>query len=373
MMKLKNYFALLAMAVLMPAFVACDDDDDSFVDNGGAETAVLQAAIDQFVDETVIPTYAALADRCIALQVAVEAVSTEGASADEACRLWKEARQYWEWSEAFLFGAASKYGIDPHIDTWPLDAVALNNLLNSEAMMADIENVVANLNSGLVGFHGLEYIIFREGVVRTGIPHDEARYAAAVAADLAVSACHLEAAWAGLDNISEQKQAILADAEVEPEDNFGEYMKNCGKAGSIYINVQAGVIEMIQGCRTIIDEVAHTKIGKPFSGEDESYIESPHAYNSIQDFYDNIVGVRHSYYGGMGATQPQEGSLAAYFEEQAPAKHLAVVEALNTALTAISQMKKPFVHYYTDETVEAAITAIEVLDEMMSELEDEID
>jgi uncharacterized membrane protein YuzA (DUF378 family) len=30
-------------------------------------------------------------------------------------------------------------------------------------MMADIDNVVGNLNYGLVGFHGIEYIIFREG------------------------------------------------------------------------------------------------------------------------------------------------------------------------------------------------------------------
>lgn len=31
-----------------------------------------------------------------------------------ACNSWKDARQDWEWSEAFLFGVAGDKAIDPH-------------------------------------------------------------------------------------------------------------------------------------------------------------------------------------------------------------------------------------------------------------------
>ena len=47
--------------------------------------------------------------------------------------LFLQARQSWEESEAFLYGAATDFGIDPHIDTWPLDVEALaTSLSNAE-------------------------------------------------------------------------------------------------------------------------------------------------------------------------------------------------------------------------------------------------
>lgn len=376
-MKKLSYKTLMACgltAVMACGMTSCSDDDDNNENNGSEAEALLQKANEQFVDATVIPTYHGLATSCVDLQETIEALADGSQSTDAAvvlaCKQWKEARQYWEWSEAFLFGAASKYGIDPHIDTWPLDAVALDNLLNSPKMMADIENTVANLNSGLVGFHGLEYIIFRNGESRkyADIPNDELRYAAAVAADLTLSAYRLEAAWAGLDNISAEGQEILADAEAEPEDDFGEQMRLCGQAGSVWKTVTDGSVQILEGCRNIVDEVAHSKIGKPHSGEDINYIESPHSYNSIQDFYDNICSVRHAYYGGLEATTPQEGSIAAYLAVAAPAVHQQVVTTLNASLKAIDSMERPFVlHYNSSEAkVTAAIEALETLDDALA-------
>ena len=83
-----------------------------------------------------------------------------------------EARHWWEMSEAFLFGAASDFGIDPHIDSWPLDEDAFNNLMGSPNMIAmlvtDEDGTVAGeqLGNALLGFHGIEYILFRDGQPR---------------------------------------------------------------------------------------------------------------------------------------------------------------------------------------------------------------
>jgi hypothetical protein len=370
----KHLLAFGALALCTCGWTACSDDDDDN-DNALDLTEALQSANEQFVDATVIPTYHGLSEHCESLQAAIEGLANGSLNSDAdviaAGDEWKAARQYWEWSEAFLFGAASKYGIDPHIDTWPLDAVALENLLNSPKMMADIENTVANLNSGLVGFHGLEYIIFRQGASRSysEIPTDELRYAAAVASDLTLSAYRLEAAWSGLDNMSAQAQSVLEEAEAEPEDDFGEQMRLCGKAGSVWKTVKSGSIQILEGCRNIVDEVAHSKIGKPHSGEDINYIESPHAYNSIQDFYDNICSVRHAYYGGLEATEAQPGSIAACLAATNPAVHQSVVTALNSALLAINSMTRPFVlHYNSSEAnVTLAIAALEKLDDALQE------
>ena len=152
---------LFVCAALLLGTAACEKDKP---EEDSSKDKFLQTVNEQFVEKTVVATYKTLADKTLDLQEAFETLASNPTDANVlvACNLWKDSRKYWELSEAFLFGAASKYYIDPHIDTWPLDATALNQLLNNDAMMEDIENVVANLNNGLVGFHGVEYIIFRE-------------------------------------------------------------------------------------------------------------------------------------------------------------------------------------------------------------------
>lgn len=352
---------ILALAAVLAA-VSCEKT--GFGDDGVKDDA-LRKANGQFVDETVIPTYRALADESLALQEKLESLEDTRTDAvvKEACAKWKAARQYWEWSEAFLFGAAKRYDIDPHIDTWPLDRVALENLLGSEKMMADIGNVVANLNNGLVGFHGIEYIIFRDGKERpvSEITDDELKYVIAVSADLTLKACQLEALWAGLENVTEEKQTILVEGEARLDDNFGEQMRLCGQTGSLWTSVTAGSEQIIEGCKDIVDEVGNSKIGKPYTGEDVNYIESPHSWNSITDFYDNIVSVRNAYFGGLGATSAKAGSVSAYIAGVDRAADEALVAAIENCLKTIDAMPRPFVQNYRDAKVKEAIDACEAL------------
>lgn len=347
------------------SFVSCDSSDNE--SELTEQEIQLQKINIEYVNKNVIPIYKNLADQTLLLQQAIEALEQEGGKTNEnvakACNLWKSSRKYWEWSEAFLFGAASKYYIDPHIDTWPLDKTALENLLNSDRMMEDIENTVANLNNGLVGYHGLEYIIFREGKNRPAadLSAKELRYAVAVAKDLTLSCCRLEASWAGMESMTQEKQDIVTDAEMEPEDNFGEQMELAGYPGSVWKSILAGSEQIIEGCKTIVDEVGNSKIGAPYNGEDINYIESPHAYNSIQDFEDNIVGVQYALYGGMGATSPQNLSIMAYVESVEPATAKALNDALKTCIAKIQAMPKPFVLNYSDPKVGEAIEACDDL------------
>ena len=79
-------------------------------------------------------------------------------------------------------------------------------------------------------------------------------------------------------------------------------MLAAGKAGSTYASWQEVMVTILQaGCENIANEVANTKIGNPYSGEDVNYIESPYSHKSFVDFRDNILSIKNSLYGGRKA------------------------------------------------------------------------
>ena len=375
----QKFRSIVALALVATTIVACKDDNN---DDDAVNTA-LQTANEMFVNQTVIPTYKGLADECAKMQDAIEAFAADKSDAKlkTVCDLWKTSRQYWEWSEAFLFGAASGYGIDPHIDTWPFDVTVFNNLLSKyspatnedDAAVID-QNVATGQN--LTGFHALEYVIFRNGQPRAAadLTADEVYYCQSVAADLFLSACRLEAAWAGTENVAANKAKVLEENELEPEDFFGEEFKTAGQAGSRWKTIELAAIQIIEGCQDIIDEVAHSKIGAPHTGEDVNYIESPNAQNSIQDFYDNVMSCKHALYGGLNVSGavPAEKSLMAYLQSVAASEANAAMSALETALDKVNNMKRPFVLNYTDASAGEAIAALEDLDEALDALKGKI-
>lgn len=294
---------------------------------------------------------------------------------------WKAARQNWEWSEAFLFGPAGDYGLDPHTDTWPFDRVQFDKYMKKfhpatdEDDAAIIDDAIAT-GQNLTGFHAVEYLIFREGKSRkiADMTADEVYFAQSAAQDLYLSSVKLVNAWGG--DISEAEQALLDEVEFESKD-YGEDFKNAGKAGSSYSSVMLATRQIIAGAQDIIGEVRDSKIGSPATGEDVNYIESPHAYNSIQDFYDNIMSCKHALYGGYGVsgTAPDPASLigACLTFQQTKAAAEDVEAKLEAALSAINSMKGPFVLFYTDESARTAMTALDALDSSLDALDGILD
>lgn len=307
---------------------------------------------------------------------------------DRACADWKVARANWENTEAFLFGAADVYSIDPHTDTWPVAANDLADVLRDEKAMADLDNFIKTANSGILGYHGLEYVLFRQGQPRKidQITNLEYNYICAVAKDLYHATATLEAAWDSKESNAERHQIALnyvathlaIDDDGNQEgvlagfQNFGKAFKNPGTGD--WETALDATREIISGCQDIIGEVGDSKIGLPYTGEDKTYIESPYAYNSIIDFYDNIISCKNALYGQMGATTPNEKSLI-YFCKNAGNATLAaqannVESKLNTALAQIKAMKAPFALYYADASCQVAIDALGDLDEALGALDE---
>lgn len=302
---------------------------------------------------------------------------------NQACADWKVARANWENTEAFLFGAADVYSIDPHTDTWPVAANDLAQVLRDVKAMANLDNFIKTANAGILGYHGLEYVLFRQGQPRkidqiTNLEYD---YICAVAKDLYHATATLEAAWDSKESNAERQKigkeyvathlAIDDDGNQEGTldsfQNFGKAFKNPG-TGDWTTALEAS-LEIISGCQDIIGEVGKSKIGLPYTGKDANYIESPYAYNSIIDFYDNIVSCKNALYGQMGATTPNEKSLIYFCKNAGNATLTAqannVTAKLDAALAKIKAMKAPFALYYNDASCKVAIDALGELDEAL--------
>jgi uncharacterized iron-regulated protein len=88
------------------------------------------------------------------------------------CDAWLAAREPWESSEAFLFGPVADFGLDPNMDSWPLDQSKIAQILKSQDFTdlnwkeGDSEDKISKAQD-VRGFHTLEYLIFKDGKART--------------------------------------------------------------------------------------------------------------------------------------------------------------------------------------------------------------
>lgn len=138
--------------------------------------AILEPVVKNYVEVVVLPTYKDLKEKAVALENAVTTLMNTPSdnNFNTACNAWLEAREPWETSEAFLFGPVADYGLDPNMDSWPLDQVGIMNLMNSHKWEEmewngeyDEENEAIAAAQSLRGFHTLEYLLFKNGQPRT--------------------------------------------------------------------------------------------------------------------------------------------------------------------------------------------------------------
>jgi len=361
---------LVCMLSLCLTFAACSDDNNDEPDDNGSTMmeSVRTKIISQYVNSVVIPTYKSLADAAIELHKACVTLDENPTQANvtAACEAWIKARVYWERSEAFLYGAAADYNIDPHIDSWPLQKSQLDNVLTNGELIEQLDadgagaEAFATLGYGLLGFHAVEYVLFRDGGARdiNDISANELIYNKAVAEDLAVQTIRLEAAWAGLENVTAYKQGVLADFEAEPTMNYGENMIQAGESGNTIYKTRLSAMEQIlQGAADISDEVGNTKIMDPVNSQNVLDVESWYSWNSIADFTDNIISVRNAYYGSLDGNAASY-SMATYIrDEVSESIDTEVRNALTNALNEVSAMPAPFRNHLSAGETKAAVDA----------------
>lgn len=352
---MKHYFTITLAAICVLGLASCNEKGKTDITSD--KEAALQKAMAPYVNNTVVATYSKMADeglilldQCEQILDKVEKGEDYAETITAACASWRAMRKYWEQSEAFLYGPAAAHNIDPHIDSWPLDFNAMNALLNDQTKMAELEEeggsyVGDKLGYALKGFHAAEYLLF-ESVIKDGravgtgnphaanLTHAEAVYLVGIVEDLAQQAILLEDCWAG--GVSAEKEdAITDDGEsMSYGENYGSYMINAGKAGSIYVTYQEAAEEIIAGCVDIAGEVSDLKMGNPYlssTPEMRDYIESPYSCTSTTDFADNIRSIQHAYCGGKDG----DASISDYVKSQDKDLDAKVRKAIEEAIAAI--------------------------------------
>ena len=401
---MKKFLSLIALAALCVAAASCNGNGRETGGLSDAEKAMKNVAA-QYVPGVIYATYGDLAKESGELYELLAAAADKGpgklsqGEVDAICAKFLQARQSWEESEAFLFGAATDFGIDPHIDTWPLDADGLATELSNAEKVEKLKGedgiayAATKLGQELLGFHGIEFVLFRDGKNRTvaalqgNEDHSafagktvtgaqELIYAAAVAGDLRDNCYRLCVSWnpaspkAYVDRCEELEVAVTVTGS---DLSYGENLLSAAEAGSSYKTWQSAMASILKaGCSNICAEVADVKMGNAHTGEDINYIESPYSKQSFQDFIDNILSIQYSLYGKAGATSAQAGSLMDFFATQKYNGATALQQALDASLAALKacKAKGAFVDIYADASVQKAMDEISALDDEINKAAD---
>ena len=317
---------MLFGAALLTAFAVgtlpgCSEDDKSTPPETQFDAGPL---LETAAVHVIFATYADLDARAEDLGGAVGTLADNKNEANLAAarEAWREARTPWEQSESFLFGPVATQGIDPSIDSWPVNVNDLEAVLSSGSVLT--REFVDGLEGTLKGFHTIEYLLFGESGAREAstLTPRELEYLEAVTASFAGATHQLAVAWSPSGG------------------NYVAQLADAGETGSVYVSQKAGVQVLVTGMISIADEVANGKINDPYSARDPVLEESRFSANSLADFADNIRSLQNLYLGQYGG-HADEGvaSLVAHFDPALDGRLRAEIEA---AIEGINQVPPPF-------------------------------
>ena len=342
-MKRYKVWTLLCCLLLVSAFVVgCGtDEEDDHDDHDHAEAFDATTMLNDFANGIVVPTYTDLDNKAGALLSTVKALQgdTSQANLEKAQQAWVAARIPWEQSEAFLFGPVDTQGLDPALDSWPVDHVNLQSVLDSgDSLTVDF---VGGLEDTQKGFHTIEFLLFREGDQRkaSDITDRELEYLLSTTENLKASTAQLRSAWA-------------SDGE-----NFASKVTQAGTGSDVYTSQSAAVQEIVNGMIVIADEVANGKISDPYNESDTTLVESQFSFNSIADFQNNIRGIQNVYGKGLnGFVNGQDAALDSRFQQEVQA-----------AIAAIGAIPDPFRDSITANrgAVQTAIDAVSTVQQTL--------
>ena len=329
------------------------------------QEAYLRKVLEKLVSNVIVPTYTKLADETETLEKTLNGLTVNSitqAQINSACDDFKQARKYWEQSEAFLMGAASDFDIDPTIDSWPLNRSLLLSYFNNGMDDEMLEDAT------ILGFHALEFILFRDGQPRKvaelqgydtykGFENvsgaQELAYAQTICKLLKERCFQLQCAWDGGANSSRLNvvKAAGLDYQTEKGLSYGDNLVKAGISGSnsTFSTLKAAIAQVLSddegSCVAIANEVGTAKIANPFAAGDVSYVESPYSYNSITDFRDNIRSIRNVWLGSTDKTANDYSFHTFFASVKSETVNNVLENGYVNAIEAISNMPSPFVKY----------------------------
>lgn len=375
----KNLFLLSLAMMGLTTFTACSSsDDDNKKEDETSEITIqdseYDAIINQYVDKVVLPTYNDLKTKNSALYQAVVAFGDAPSNANfqAICDAWLAAREPWESSEAFLFGPVADYGLDPNMDSWPLDQEAIVNMLTSQQWNdmkwtgdynEDDEAIAAAQN--VRGFHTLEFLAFRDGKART--LND-----AATDGEAANAVYNESNATAWAQYMRNTAQLLVDDVTLLCDawnNGYATTFKNHN--GGDFTSGLSCIEQLIDGCIDIAGEVGDAKIGDPYdlyvSGKTNEAlyaVESWYSWHSRDDYTNNIYSIRNAYYGSLDGSI-NTNSLSKLVAKYSPTLDTDVKNAIDAAAKAIQAIPQPFRNNINSKEAAAAMDACAELSDIL--------
>ena len=332
------------------------------------------AIINQYVDNVVLPTYSDLKTKNSALYQAVVDFGDNPSNANfkAICDAWLTAREPWESSEAFLFGPVADLGLDPNMDSWPLDQEAIVKMLESQQWNEmewtgdydeDDDAIAAAQN--VRGFHTLEFLAFRDGQARTLTDQ-------AVDGEAANAVYNASNANAWAQYMRNTAQLLVDDVTTLVDAwNNGYADKFKKHDGGDFTSGLSCIEQLIDGCIDIAGEVGQAKIGDPYdlyqSGKTNEAlyaVESWYSWHSRDDYTNNIYSIRNAYYGSRDGkiNANSLSKLVAKYDAQLDAD---VKEAIEDAADAIQAIPQPFRNNINSKEAKAAMDACAELSDIL--------
>jgi putative iron-regulated protein len=278
----KNIFILGLASILL---VNCSDNESESVDT---QAVTNKEILTNTAVNVITATYKELYDNSVILTTACQNLTIGDETELTAVKnAWASTRAPWEKSEGFLYGPVDTEGIDPAIDSWPVDVNAINNILNSsQAITSTLLD-----NDDARGFHTIEYFVWGLNGNKTASQ---------------LTTRELEYLVAATQNLQSKTQQLY-NGWLQSQGNFANNFINAGQSGTIYTSQKNALLELVEGIIIISDEVATGKIETPLNGnsgaaspQDE---ESRFSNNSKLDFANNIRSIQNIYLGDYGTTQ----------------------------------------------------------------------
>ena len=380
----KSIFAMgLAMMGLL-SMTSCSSSDSKngdtpqptpqSVEEVSIEDSEYDAIINQYVDNVVLPTYSDLKAKNSALYQAVVDFGDNPSNANfkAICDAWLTAREPWESSEAFLFGPVADLGLDPNMDSWPLDQEAIVKMLESQQWNEmewtgdydeDDDAIAAAQN--VRGFHTLEFLAFRDGQARTLTDQ-------AVDGEAANAVYNASNANAWAQYMRNTAQLLVDDVTTLVDAwNNGYADKFKKHDGGDFTSGLSCIEQLIDGCIDIAGEVGQAKIGDPYdlyqSGKTNEAlyaVESWYSWHSRDDYTNNIYSIRNAYYGSRDGkiNANSLSKLVAKYDAQLDAD---VKEAIEEAADAIQAIPQPFRNNINSKEAKAAMDACAELSDIL--------
>lgn len=270
----------------------------ALADNYTANFAESAEVVNNLTDNIVMSNYNYMEETAKKLVETTKELQADVTIANlrRAQEAWRESRIGFEVAEAHLFGPVVSLGVDPALDSWPLDTeqMAFSANIAKGIEGKDLEKFVTSLNENVTGYHAVEYVLFGEENNKKPEDFTETELAYLVL----------------LANIIEEKSVELKTAWLEETEDAGAayapLIKASADGNDVYADTKSALEEYVSGMITIVDEVGTGKLidpmGDSISTANPMLVESQYSWNSSTDFFWDVAGVWQIWYGDFAIT-----------------------------------------------------------------------